>query len=164
MCLPLPSSIALRPLHDWLVNVCYHVQMLLAAKFAHPGEMAALSSTYISHHTLLYLLFCHPVAHRQQTPHTSRGECCTHSSPLSMLTKPLVYCNCSDQTYFQNVAAARALLGQYRGFQSSALLLETANVVVPPMGESITEGSIANVLKKPGASACSNHSCHSHAT
>lgn len=50
-----------------------------------------------------------------------------------------------------NVAAAKvAFAGQTRGLQFSALMLENAAVVVPSMGESITEGTIATVLKKPG--------------
>jgi hypothetical protein len=37
-----------------------------------------------------------------------------------------------------------------RGLQTSALAMDAFEVKVPSMGESITEGTIANVLKKPG--------------
>lgn len=39
----------------------------------------------------------------------------------------------------------------YRAFHASALL-RMPDVVVPPLGESVSEGSIASILKKPGDS------------
>ncbi|PNH01172.1 Dihydrolipoyllysine-residue succinyltransferase [Tetrabaena socialis] len=44
----------------------------------------------------------------------------------------------------------RGMGAHMRGLQTSAAPLEAFNVNVPPMGESITEGTIANVLKKEG--------------
>lgn len=43
------------------------------------------------------------------------------------------------------------IVAQLRGLRTSALSLEAFEVKVPQMGESITEGTIATVLKKPGA-------------
>lgn len=48
-------------------------------------------------------------------------------------------------------ARFRGLL-HMRGLQTSALAMDAFEVQVPSMGESITEGTIANVLKKQGAS------------
>lgn len=43
-----------------------------------------------------------------------------------------------------------ALLHCFRSFHSSASLLESLNVQVPSMGDSISEGTIAAVLKQQG--------------
>ena len=55
--------------------------------------------------------------------------------------------------FLGELGAARPLglsLLSIRQFQSTARLLADATIAVPSMGESITEGSIAAILKQPG--------------
>ncbi|GIL53365.1 hypothetical protein Vafri_8984 [Volvox africanus] len=51
---------------------------------------------------------------------------------------------------FNTAARFRGIGTQLRGLQTSPSILEAFEVKVPSMGESITEGTIATVLKKPG--------------
>ncbi|EFJ47284.1 2-oxoglutarate dehydrogenase, E2 component [Volvox carteri f. nagariensis] len=51
---------------------------------------------------------------------------------------------------FNAAARFRGISTQLRGLRTSAFGLEAFEVKVPPMGESITEGTIATLLKKPG--------------
>ncbi len=57
----------------------------------------------------------------------------------------------------QDVAAAQraalAPFGAARFLRVSAVLQDAVDVKVPQMGESVSEGTIAAILKKPGAKA-----------
>lgn len=66
--------------------------------------------------------------------------------------------HCSAEAVLQsNIKAARACFGQVRSLHFSALLAESTTVLVPAMGESITEGSIATVLKNAGGCLWPRH-------
>ncbi len=64
----------------------------------------------------------------------------------------MTFCDCSMPSSFASRAQSPmpfAWLAR-RGLRTTALALESIDLKVPQMGDSITEGTIAAVLKKPG--------------
>lgn len=101
------------------------------------------------------------LAHLRQTASWGAATPAAASHPPHCCSHPAVACFSSMARTGASAAllaaASRleaALPGAARAFRSSTSQLADITVAVPSMGESITEGTVAAILKQPGVQSC----------